>query len=258
MLLVSAMILISGKQNQTAFDQSIRQIQSQIQQHINEVSTGYYSNQGNIRCNGVSNVVALSAGGGTEQGANAGCVFLGKVMQFQVGTSSPEQFNVFSVAGLQKNSGAEVTSLGLAKPKAIAPSAVEPGLPDATETQTLQNGLKVVKMWYNNGAGDRQIGEVGFMTSFVQFASNGTLASGSQQVDVIPIDDGNVNSKLGQTKTAAVTAINSNTATSPANPSSGVFICIASGTTNQSGLITIGNKNRQLSVKLDIKNGTVC
>ena len=42
------------------------------------------------------------------------------------------------------------------------------------------------------------------------------------------------------------------------NPSSGVSICFASGTTNQSGLITIGGNGRQLSVKLSIMGDSTC
>src|SRR4051794_22929500 len=71
LLLGGAIVVIGGKQNQTAFNQSVRQVQAQIQQRINEVATGFYDNEGNIRCNGAGGIVTLTAGGGTEQGANA-------------------------------------------------------------------------------------------------------------------------------------------------------------------------------------------
>lgn len=263
LLLSSAMIVISGKQNQTAFNQSIRQIQSQIQQRINEVATGYYANQGDIRCDGSGGTVVLTKAAGVEQGANAGCVFLGKAMQFKVGTSDPEQFNTFSIAALQKGGigGAESSTLALAKPKVIAPPSadVTGNTPDATETQTLQNGLTTYRMWYNNGAGNRDIGSVAFVMSLAQFTSSGAIASGSQQIDVVPIDDGAVMSKLGQTQGGMVDIINSKLpAATVINPSGGVFICFVSGGTNQSGLITIGSQNRQLSVKLDIKGNKTC
>ena len=59
LLFISSVALISGKQNQTAFDQSIRQIQSQIQQIINEVSIGFYPNLGDVQCNGSGGNVVL-------------------------------------------------------------------------------------------------------------------------------------------------------------------------------------------------------
>lgn len=261
LLFVSAAALISGKQNQTAFSQSIRQIQSQIQQVINEVSVGYYPNLGNVQCNGAGGTVALTNASGTGQGANAGCIFLGKAMQFQIDTSSPEVFNVYSIAGLQKGGvgGKESSSLSEAKPKVIAPSSAETTLPDSTVSDTLQNGLTTVKMYYNNGAGDKNIGVVVFASSLAQFDStSGSLLSGSQQVSLIPIDDGEVNSKLGQSKTAGVDIINSKLSTASTSSNIGVYLCFASDGTDQSGLITIGGNGRQLAVNLAIKNGKVC
>jgi prepilin-type N-terminal cleavage/methylation domain-containing protein len=261
LLFATSIVLISGKQNQTAFDQSIRQIQSQIQQVINEVSIGYYANLGDVQCSGGGSAVTLTKAAGTPQGSNSGCIFLGKALQFQVDTKDPEEFNVYSIAALQKGGpgGVDSSTLAEARPKVIAPSSAETGLPDSTTVDTLQNGLTTVKMWYNGGVGNRDIGVVAFTSSLAKFNSTtGAIMSGSQQVRVVPIDDNNVKSKLGQSKTSAVDVINSNLPTGTLDPSAGVFICFASGGTDQSGLITIGNNGRQLSVKLDIKSGKNC
>lgn len=264
MLFISSAALISGKQNRTAFDQAIHQVESQLQQIINEVSIGYYPNMNNVQCNGAASVV-LTRTPGTAQGTNAGCIFVGKALQFGVNGTDPQQFKVYSLAGLQRGGagGAETRSLTESRAVAIAPTATNGALPDATATEVLENGLQVQRMWYNNGAGDRQIGIVAFTTSFASFDSaTGAIMSGSQRVDVVPLDDSNTNSSLDRSVTTGVGAVNaltSSTATaSNVNPSNGVFICFRSGTTNQSGLITLGNRNRQLSVKLDIKNGTTC
>ncbi len=262
LLFISSVALISGKQNQTAFDQAIREIQSQIQQTVNEVSIGFYPNLGNVQCNGTGGTVTLTNATGTGQGANAGCIFLGKALQFQVGTTDPEAFNVYSIAALQKGGagGTESSTLSEAKPKVIAPSPTAGvTLPDSTTSATLQDGLTTYKMWYNNGAGNKDIGIVGFVSSLAKYdASTGAIVSGSQQVDVAPIDDGNVKSKLGQDKNSAVDILNSKLPTATTNPSGGVFICFVSGGTNQSGLITIGSNGRQLSVNLTIKSNKTC
>jgi type II secretory pathway pseudopilin PulG len=261
LLFVTGVTLISGKQSQTAFDQSIRQVQSQIQQVINDVSVGYYPNAGNIQCSGSGGTVTLTKAGGVAQGANAGCVFMGKALQFQVGSSDPEKFNVYSLAGLQKGGpgGTESTSLAQAKPKVIAPTPTAGiNLPDSTDSDNLQNGLTTARMWYNNGA-DKDIGVVAFTNSLASYdATTGAILSGSQQVDVVPIDDGNVKSKIGSSSDNGIDITNSTIASAITNPSGGVFICFASAGTNQSGLITIGSNGRQLSVNLDIKNGKVC
>ncbi|HUC89834.1 MAG TPA: hypothetical protein VMR45_03455 [Patescibacteria group bacterium] len=260
LLFVVSAALISGRQNKAEFDQSIHQIQAQIQQTINEVATGYYPNTGNLKCQASGGVVSISSGSGTGQGANAGCIFLGKAMQFKVGSTDPEQYNTFTIAGLQKGGagGTESSSLSEAKPKVVAPSSSETNLPDSTVTDTMQGGLTTYKMWYNNGAGDKQIGIVAFTLSLANYGTNGAITSGSQEVDVVPIDDGNIDSALGVGKVAAVDGVNSKLQSSPVNPSNGVFVCFVSGTTDQSGLVTIGNNNRQLSVSLDIKSNKTC
>jgi prepilin-type N-terminal cleavage/methylation domain-containing protein len=258
LLFASAVVLISGRQNRTAFDQSIRQIHSQIQQVINEVSIGHYPNLGNVRCNGAGSTVNIMNVAGTQQGANSGCIFMGKALQFDVNAPDPERFNIYSIAGLQKGGigGRETQSLTEAKPKVIAPSSAESGLPDSTVEENMQNGLSAVKMWYNNGGGNRDIGIVAFTTSFAQYSSSGTILSGSQQVDAVPIDDGNNLSRLDRTKTNGVDVINSRLLSATPNPSNGVFICFKSGGTDQWGLITIGNQGRQLSVNLEIRSTT--
>src|SRR5688572_13139275 len=77
-LFVSAAIMISGRQNQTAFDQSVQQIHSQIQQALNEVSAGYYPNNTDFQCTAlVSGSPPTISSGSASQGTNSGCIFLG-------------------------------------------------------------------------------------------------------------------------------------------------------------------------------------
>jgi hypothetical protein len=215
---------------------------------------------GNIRCSNSGGTVSLSSGGGTTQGANTGCIFLGKAIQFRVASTDPEQFNVFSIAGLQQggSGGNESSTLSEAKPKVIAPSSSEGSIPNSTIAEKMQGGLTTYRMWYNNGSGDKPIGIVAFTLSLASYGATGSIGSTSQVVNVVPIDDNNNNSALDKTRTQAVDAINGNIASSPVDPTNGVFVCIASGTTNQSGLITIGSNNRQLSVRLSIKSNTTC
>jgi prepilin-type N-terminal cleavage/methylation domain-containing protein len=248
-LFISAALLISGRQNQTEFDQGIRQIQSQIQQTINEVSTGFYPNKSNFTCTAAAGSINISPGG-NGQGTNNGCIFLGKVMQFKVNGTIPEQFATFSVAGLQKNSsGNDVASLSEASPLAIAPGPSHANIPDITQKTALQSGLTTVSMT----ASGNSVGAVGFISSVAQI-SGGSVVSGSQQVNVIPINTTALNTTTG----TVADAIDARLATSPSNPGGGVQICFASGGTNQSGLITIGSSGRQLSVTLDIKGNKTC
>lgn len=254
-LFIGAVLLIAGRQRQTEFDQATRQIQSQIQQVMNEVAIGFYPNTNTFQCSAGASGPILIAGSGTEQGENSGCIFVGKAMQFKVAASNPEQFATYTIAGLQKNSsGTEVTSLAEARPKLVTPSTTEPAIPDASLTTPLQGGLTTLVngMRYNNGAGWVNIGALAFVSSLAQY-SGGEIVSGAQQVSVIGVNG----TSLNTSKVAAADAINANLVTSP-NPTATTEICFVSGGTDQSALISIGGGTRQQSVSLTIKSNKTC
>jgi len=249
-LFAAIVVTLSGRQQQTQFDQSIQEVKSQIQQVINDVAVGYYPLPANFSCVATLSGPSFSAGS-TNQGENSGCIFLGKAIQFGVAGSSPEQFNVMSIAGLQRTTtGDEVTTYAAAKPNTVAPSTSSPSNPDATETKMLEYGLTTCTTFCSSGA---PVGILAFVNSLASYSS-GSIVSGSQQVNVIPV----TGSALGLTKAAAAQKINTALATSTVNPAAGVNLCFVSGSTNQSGLITIGSKGRQLTVTLNIKGNKTC
>ena len=259
LLFASAALLISGRQNQAGFDQAIQQIRTQIQQVINEVAVGYFPDT-NFRCVAGASGPDISSVPSGGQGTNSGCIFIGKAMQFDIYNTNPEEFAVHTIAGLQQTaSGQESQSLTDAKPKAVAPSTAEPTLPNLTTSNILQNGLTTAWMRYNNGGADQSIGEVAFVNSLASYdAGSGAVKSGIQQVNIVPV----FGTALDTTKLAGVNAIDStdfrDPAKSPVNPVNGVSICFVSGGTNQSGLITIGGNNRELTVNLAIKGNKTC
>lgn len=251
-LFVSAVALITGRQGQTEFDTAIHDMQSQIQQTITEVSNGYYPNLGNFTCTATVSGPSIMSGN-TGQGSNTGCIFLGKAIQFGMPSTDPQQFDTYSIAALQKDgSGNDITSLADGKPTVIAPTSASPGTPNGIQTRIQQGGLTVQSMSY--GTSRTPIGAVAFVNSLASYGSNGAIVSTSEHVDVVPV----AGSAIGSSTVAAADTINSKLVGSPVDPDGGVFICFASGTTNQSGLVTIGSNGRQLSVTLDVKDGKTC
>lgn len=265
-LFLLASVAVSGEQNRTEFQQAINNIQSSIQQAINQVASGDYPTT-NIKCDGTSG--ALSIGGnGNGQGTNTGCVFLGKVLQFGVQGPEPQQYVAHTIAGLQCIGG---TIGGVQPPSGVAcdgtlqqtdPVAVAPGqmthtnYPNASVTSSLQYGLMVPAngMKYIDGSGiSHPIGAVAFISS-LNNDTGSDLLFGSQQIDMYPVTGTSLNKPPNQT----VDKIDSNLATSPKDPAGGVQICFASGTTNESGLISIGSNGRTLSVTLAIKYDRTC
>lgn len=251
LLFVSAAVLIAGRRQQTEFNQAIRHVQQQLQQVINDVATGYYPKTDNFICTVTGTNAPNVSSGVSEQGTNTDCIFMGKTIQFDIAGTSPEQFKVYTMVGRRLSStgsGDDSTTRANAKPIAIAPSSTDTNVPDNSETYQLLGGLTTASMVW--GASSNPIGSVGFMQSL---APPTVGESSSQTIRVIPV----ANSTLNTTSPLGVTQINDNFATSAFDPA-GVRICFASGTTEQSGLITIGGAGRQLSVTLDIKSNKTC
>lgn len=257
-LFISAATLIAGRQNRTEFTVAINNVQTQIQQIISDVSTGFYPTANNINCsvNGSGTAPTFSSGS-NDQGSNQDCLFMGKAVEFGVASTDPEQFWVYSLAGLRQTSGGfDVQSIVEANPKVMAENVANPS-GAATDQKTLQNGLTTGKMTYTDAGATKNIIAIAFVSDLAQ-NSNG-LVSGAQAVNVLPIATTGGQSVPNTTTASTVTSINANLTTAPVNPDGGVSICFVSGTTNQSGIITIGGSNqRQNSVTLSIRSTKTC
>ena len=253
-ILLSAILLVNGRQSQTQFTTAINNEKTQIQQTINDVINGYYPNNSNFSC---SNGVVSS--GSNNQGTNSGCIFLGKVLQFAPSPSvSPQNFEIYTIYGQQTSSGQEVSSYQLANAQVLTQSNL---------SGSLENGLTVTAMSYcdNGGTCSHNIGALAFLSSLASY-SGGSLVSGAQQLNLIPVPD----VQLNQTIATATTNINSDLAGTATNnnnwadkftgssaPNS-VQICFTSGTTVKSGLITISSGAGQLTTALSIRGNTTC
>jgi prepilin-type N-terminal cleavage/methylation domain-containing protein len=258
-MFLMAAIAVSGKQNTTEFQQAINDVQSKIQQSISNVTAGDYPDIGNFTCSAApGGPITFQAGQPNQQGANGGCVFLGSALQFGVKGTNSRQFNAYTIAGLQQDSGRnEVTSLAAATPLAIAPSLSSPSMPSAIVTSQLLNGLAIA--WMKSG--NQDLAAVAFISTLGQDNINDGAVSGSQSINLYAVpaaDASGHNAMIPADSATAVEVINNNLASAAANPSQGVQICFASGTTNQSGLITIGSNGRSLSDTLQIKDGKSC
>jgi hypothetical protein len=251
-LFVAIAVTLSGRQGRTEFSQAVQDVKNQIQQQINDIGSGLYGNTNNFSCSAGGLGPNISAVASGDQGANTGCIFLGKAMQFQVaGATNPEQFKLFTVAGLQRTSaGAEVTTYALARPTVVAPSTSNPTMPDASIDGRMLYNLTTQEIRYGPGAGT-PVGAIAFVNSLA--SATGDMV-GSQRVNVIPINT----STLNMSSAAAAQAINNMLATSTPNPTGGVRLCFYSGSTEQSATITIGGNNRELSVTLSIRETKTC
>lgn len=263
-LFVSAVVLINGRQGRTQFQTAITALQQQIQQIADETVNGYYPRDTSFTCARGSSAppTLTTAASNDRQGQNAGCIFLGKVLQFGVQGTDPQTYAIIPIVGnrMDTTNAAEASTLyGTtgAFPEAAAATVGAPNgaLTGIDTSAVLQQGLTVSSMWYNGSAANKT-STAAFISSLPTPSAAG-VASGSQHITLYTV----TGTDLNQTTKQTATAIYPVSGGQPLAQVSSVSICVASGTTNQWGLITIGQAGAQaasLSVTLDIKSTSAC
>lgn len=262
-LFAMAVATISGKQASVQFAQATRDAQSRMQDIINQVSTGYYNNDGSFTC--VVNAPNLATSRPTftavasARGSSNECVFIGKAVKFNSGTNA-DAYSVFSLAARRLNaSGNEVANLSEANPVPIAPQTNGSTDPNMTEKDSFQFGLSVTKIAIRGD--NTPYGALVFVSTLPKFIGNtGTLASGAQRVTFGVIKS----SLLADDEFTAAQKMNLSDSGVVLNPSSGIILCLADNPTvanaKQKAMLTIGAGSSQSSVTLDIGeyDATIC
>jgi hypothetical protein len=260
-LFASAFILISGRQARAEFQYGIREFSSQIQDVMNDVSTGYYYHPGSLRCTvgtGPSAPLVFTPVS-NEQGANKDCIFIGRVIQFTNFSTADggealndgKGYRTFSIAGKRLHNGRPVTNLDDADPQAIYRSGAASVAVDATTDHVMPYGLKIKSVEYSHGATMDNVVFVGFFTDFAGASIAGDIESGARNVDVIPINTGNGDFN----KNAAASQISNNVASGAKNPDDGVKVCVENSAGSNHAFLEIGGNLRQLTTNLNIYSG---
>jgi hypothetical protein len=161
-LLASAMLLISGKQNTTEFNQKMRDTKSKIDDWLNDVSTGFTGGSpDNQHCQVVGGRPQVQAGA-PGPNYNPDCVFLGKALLFNTNSASNNNILAYSVFGCRLNPCGSTGTLPDSYASATPTPQTGPPL-DLTETFTLAVA-DIVKVTANGPYADSQL--VGFFSSF--------------------------------------------------------------------------------------------
>ena len=228
MFLIAA-VFINGKEARTSFTEGTHETASDIQNIIEQVSDGKYSD---IR-------IYCSASGGTlntnsSPPGTADCTFLGKFIHFPVvGNSSSTNYEVFTLAGARQISGGPPPSLSADLITAITN-------PELTVQSATPQNLEVKDISVNGVSGAYGIG-------FVQSLGNaisGTYVSGAQTVMMVNAPGLNA----GDTsETAAAATLNN------LQPITSASICITDG--SRYAQIVLGSSNgNPLSAQVEVKN----
>lgn len=187
-LFVSAVIAVGGQQAHTEFSASMRDIDSKMQDWINQVVTGLSgstaqggSSPGNYGCILDSDNRPILVTATTERGANPQCIFIGKAIQVNTEPQYNNQLTVYPVLGRRTYlSGSEqllVSSLAEANPAPAISDAA-----DLTETYFLQNGARIKSVTSGPGLGDSPASRmIGFFLSFN--TESNTSRNGSESLN---------------------------------------------------------------------------
>lgn len=266
-LLAMGMLLIAGRQNKTEFQVAINGLKQQIEQTINETANGFYPNNGGFVCTGnqiaAKPVLALQATS-SNQGSNTDCIFVGKVLAFgAAATGDDSTVIIYPMLGNRQYNDIsdgirEVQNYTEAAPRLLAPGKAAPNsineVIDASTTQTLQNGLRLVSATYGGLSVTSTSAVFALSDDLGQYGlSDGSLKTGVQSLNLYGWS--NIGSAGFAAGSQDVSQFVYNTPGSLIVPLTDMQLCFASGGTKQAGKITIKGEGN-LAVSLVIYSGT--
>jgi len=248
MFLIAA-IFVLGKQTAVQFTQATNEFNSVIQATIQEVADGQYPSLSTLHCSVSGSTVTITPAGGSGQGYNNDCIFMGKLL-----SGNDKNYIITSIAGSRLKPG--TTSPGT-DPLASSPTAIVDGSGGALDNLSpvidMPNsvpisGFKVVDSLSGlpKTSSTDNIYGIAFLTSPTGFAS--TSGSGAQTVGLYYITG------LTSTTTTSTSSIKS-AVPSGLRQAKSAIICLDDGGNRQAALM-IGTSSNQLASVVD-RSGTV-
>ncbi|HVV66698.1 MAG TPA: prepilin-type N-terminal cleavage/methylation domain-containing protein [Candidatus Saccharimonadales bacterium] len=231
LMFVIAATFINGKQEKTAFTQGVNEMASRVQDVIEQVTDGNYSDIP-LKCTGSPSGTTIGSDPTETQGTNSSCVFIGKFFHFGV-SGTPTNYELFSLAAFfgSTSLGADVTPIT--------------GAVDLTQQQTTPQHLNVA--WVKaNGATTYGFGFVQSQGTKV----SGDYTNGAQTIGLVysPSLTG------GASESTAASELKGHVASA-----SSAQICMTDG--NRSAFITVGdtsNGGDQLAVNVKMRGTVPC
>lgn len=221
---------INGKQAKTAFTQGTNETASQIQNVIEQVSNGKYSDIP-LNCTFDGTTTTVIPGGTRSQGTNPTCTFLGKLLRFS--SVNKHTYKVLSLAAGRADASGGNPSFASVKPAVIT---------DLTNSQDIAQQLDVAGVSVTDLSGVTYTNYYNFgFSQGLGSSSGGSFQSGAQTLSLVysPVN-------LSDPATADTSA-NGNLAYAQA-----VTVCLTDGTRYAKILIGSPNNDSQLSVKLQV------
>lgn len=239
----TVIIAMTQQNKRNQFTQSVDAMQVKLQDVLNDVSTGFYPYTTGFTCSGGNNSQpSFSTSSTKEQGANEGCVFVGKALQFEP-SGEPGTYNVYTMVGNRQTSNKDVESLREAQPVLMGIS----GRPGVFDTGQLTASVEVTKV-ITTSSSPTQVGGFVIVSDFSKKAPAGNIVSGNaSRVSVWPVESTGLKMQTGEFANSTANTANINT-----TAGSGVVVCIQESGGGRKASLTIGGSNQQLSVERTI------
>ena len=205
-MFITAVAAFSGSQQDVQFSQSIRDLESKIQDVINDVSVGFFNNDGSIACSEASAAgdrldLVYDASLSAQQGSNNECIFVGKAIQFAP-NGDPNSIQIYTIFCRRNAASGGVTqSLNDAEPEVIA-DVSNPDLNRYIEQYDLEWGTEISHVGINDGGSVENYGAVAFVTAFARSIGNVDISNSSVRNGAVK------GTTLTDTQTQFITTIN--------------------------------------------------
>lgn len=228
-LLVSTMTLISGKEERTRFSQSIGTFEQNINDILNDVSTGYYATNQGLTCetSAASTVDLMAAPLGSVEQGTQGCIFLGKAIRLDV----PDSFDAYTMVGVK-------TATSLSNADATLLGSGTPAKPGVITRNSLGANLEIKKAVSLKAPDFDDLSGIALVSNFSQVSAlNGTVTGNATQVTVYEVQ-GNFETEAGKATMTPAT--------------DGILLCLQQSGGSRKATLTIGANNQQLRTETKI------
>jgi hypothetical protein len=246
----AATTLLAGRQGKTEFSQATRDIESQIRSVVNDVSVSNFPFNKDHSCSIVDDKPRLKVAP-SGLGTNTECIFLGKTLQIvnDDDASTTDSFNIYTVLGRRAEpDGKVVTDFTKANPSPIMGQSENEEI-DLTQNYILPFGVSVKSA--NMTATDSSLSP----TDLVGFY-NSLQVTGSEQGSQSQLTLGYINFETiyEDPPYQNVSETIEGRSIFTAQPTKAWAICLASGTSSETALITVSASFSGITTKLDYVN----
>ena len=179
-LFVSASALISGRQERTMFQQSVNTMSQNLEDLLNDVSTGFYPSNSDFGCDnssGTPSIYSVIPPGSKQQGTNEGCIFSGKLLSF---TTSPASstYSVYTMV-----SGSPDLSLPGSNPTINTVSTLLLGTPNpgVIDRRTNNSDVNISKIFEDGSTPVISYNNLAIVSDFGSLSATGTLSANASK-----------------------------------------------------------------------------